>query len=170
VCSAANSSLCTTCAAGFYYNASTLQCNPQQCPAGFILSAGSCICAPMTMLSGSACVTCPSSCATCSGLGCLTCLNGYYPSYNYSCVACVANCAICSTSICSQCLKGFSLQTDGSCESVGGGVSCTNVNGNIVPCDPGCSTCVAGTSNNVICISAQEGYSIVGGVAIQCTN
>jgi hypothetical protein len=131
VCSPANSSLCRTCAQGFNYNASTLQCNLQQCPVGFILSAGSCICATMTMLSGSACVSYPSSCATCSGLGCLTCLKGYYPSYNHSFVACVANCAACSSKICIQCLKGFSLQTDGICQSVGERVSCTNVNGNI---------------------------------------
>jgi hypothetical protein len=163
--------VCQTCATGFNFNSTSQKCDPTPCQKGFILSAGSCICTQSTYQNGSICSSCPSNCSTCSGIStCLTCLNRYYLTPADSCIACVSNCASCTSLICGQCLSGFSLQNNGTCLSVGEGISTAIVNQQIVPCDPGCSICVFSTSNQIFCIVASEGYSISEGIAIKCTS
>jgi hypothetical protein len=119
------------------------------------------------MLSINLCIPCPTSCITCSSQGCLTCLNGYYLS-NQLCLVCAANCISCTSALCMQCSNGFSLQ-NGVCESVGRGTSSTNINNTVIQCGPGCLVCTSSASNQIICTTAQIGYSIVAGVATKCS-
>jgi hypothetical protein len=168
-CSTTNSSLCLNCATGFTYNSSTLLCDHPQCSPGFVFLGGVCACAPYTMLSVDVCVSCPYSCLTCTNQGCLSCSKGYFLASNLSCIACAPNCLNCVSVACKNCLNGFSL-LNGVCQSVGSGVSSVLANNEFIQCGPGCSVCIIGSLNQVICTTAKTGYSIVAGTATQCTN
>jgi len=154
LCSKSNPNVCSICTPGSTLISSSL-CWAPQCPSTFFLTNGICQCPSFTMMSGAACVSCPTPyCVTCSTQGCLSCSNGYYLAFNQSCLPCAINCTICTSIICSQCAYGFSLQNNGTCLSVGGGISSVKINGSFVPCGPGCMVCTAGVSNQIICLKA----------------
>lgn len=70
-------------------------------------------------MSGTKCLACPSSCATCAfSTGCVTCALGYTSlgtaaqTNNMECIACISPCATCQfgPSQCISCQSGFFLQ------------------------------------------------------------
>jgi hypothetical protein len=114
------------------------------------------LCAPGTYLSGTVCLNCPTSCATCDLTGCLSCPSGMTPQ-GLSCVcdtACsrcsvtAANCLSCSLTAsgvltaCSSCLPRYQLALDG--------VSCD-------PCPSGCGTCSGGACSTCLSTFSLQG-------------
>lgn len=124
-----------------------------------------------------ACVTCPTSCLTCTSLAvCTTCTVGYYIS-GTTCVACMPVCKTCSTA--ASCLTCPSTAT-----LVGGVCTCpasTFFDINTKTClacstlQPNCNTCIYSTAYTpvspppVVCATANSGYYIVAnGSTVAC--
>ena len=144
------------------------------CSNGFKLNqtTGQCVCALGTYLSGTACLPCSDgNCVDCSLSICNTCAEKYYP-VGANCVACPSNCQVCrSGTSCDRCSNGFSLNGNGVCTYYGGGLAVTtDQNGNVVRCEVGCQVCAPSstTVGSTICMTAMDGYTIIGGVLTNC--
>lgn len=91
------------------------------------------------------------NCESCDSTGCLSCIMGYYYSFDYICTACPANCGMCNYLSCIQCSLGFSMSVDGLCYSISQGVNAVMINNTFVACKLGCSTCSITIGNMLSC-------------------
>ncbi|KAF9484829.1 growth factor receptor domain-containing protein [Pholiota conissans] len=186
---------CTTCQIQNFGTTSTVdQKKCTGCLPGFFLSNGTCVasCPAGTTVSTQdnlTCISCDSSCATCSGSPtfCLTCANNQLaskgqcvstcPSSTFSssgaCLSCHADCASCSGGSfnqCTSCPASRPVLLNGRCVP-----TCARnqfldpSSGTCQSCDSSCSSCSgAGPSNCLACASSSQKLSQGTCVAANC--
>eukprot|EP01016_Furgasonia_blochmanni_P023328 TRINITY_DN251_c0_g5_i1.p1 TRINITY_DN251_c0_g5~~TRINITY_DN251_c0_g5_i1.p1 ORF type:complete len:2505 (+),score=375.87 TRINITY_DN251_c0_g5_i1:195-7709(+) len=150
-------------------------------PGYFPKEDGTCqpYCQPNQLLTTAGCVTCSSTCKSCSRVAtnCTSCadpnsalftMNGtclaacpqgfYKNASNGICVPCTPNCNSCSGPICNTCNTNFSLTPKGECvQNCGAGFYSST--GKCNPCSFSCLQC----TNATVCTQCSSGYSLTSG-------
>ncbi|OWZ60805.1 hypothetical protein AYX15_06940 [Cryptococcus neoformans] len=190
--STASSSLCNTCAQGFFQDISgnclacPLGCKTCELQANTNSTAACTSCSPMLTLSTASPATCVSSAGTCSS-------GSYYDSSTSSCENCSPACSTCTgpgTSDCLSCasprvnLQGYCVgydSTTGQCDSTLSGLDgvfvVNNQKSECDSCPAGCLSCYipsfsnAASYDSLMCQACQEGYLLeVGQCVKQCSD
>lgn len=114
--------VCTSCVApnvlisGYCCNPKCTSCNLSKCwgcADGYLYDGTSCLTCPSTCISCTAgkcnSLACPANCLTCTSSTCTKCATGYYPS-STGCAKCNARCTACDwAEVCTACATNYNL-------------------------------------------------------------
>ncbi|KAM3139786.1 hypothetical protein pb186bvf_008028 [Paramecium bursaria] len=172
--------ICSTCAAGTYWNpnSSAIQTSSgsgsgacSACTATFAATCDATGAIPLTCLTGYYLTASPASCAQCSqycnsctsATSCTTCMDGAYLNSG-TCNLCAGNsaggtytCQFCNTgkaTSCNTCFTGYII-VGNTCQA------CSTING--------CLTCQA-KANVLVCQICQNGYYLANGACVLCSS
>lgn len=142
-------SSCSECLLGYYYEPSSVTCQPCSLPNSLACTSANLImtCRHSFFLSANSCFACRPNCLSCvDSLSCQECALGFVILINAGqyCKICPDRCTSCqkgNTSLCTSCLVGYTLNSSQGCSA-------------IASCVANCTLCITAGS----CSLCAEGY------------